>query len=77
MKIRSKKVHRNNVDILFIEVTPNKVPQNDADFSPIEIILKMSVKMTWKIIDIFFSIYRRNIDIEWTSIRRVVHCVVT
>ena len=58
IEIRSKQKHRNDVDI-----TPNKLRRNDVDFSPIEITLKKCLEMKWKFIDIFFSTYRRNIDI--------------
>ena len=37
MEVRSKITHRNDIDISFIEITPNKVCRNDVDFSPIEI----------------------------------------
>ena len=41
------------------------------DFFPIEITSKKYVEATWKYDDIFFSTYRRNIDIEWMLITRV------
>ena len=37
MEVRSKITHKNDIDISFIEITPNKVCRNDVDFSPIEI----------------------------------------
>ena len=67
-----KKVRLNNVDVLPIEMGSNKIRRNEADTLPIKITSKNSVKMTGKLIDIFFSTYRRYIDIESTSICRVV-----
>ena len=66
------KKHRNDVDISLIEVTSNKVRRNDIDFPSIEIKSKKYIEMTWKFFVIFFSAYRRNIDIKSTLIRRVV-----
>ena len=39
------------------------------DFSLIEITFKKYFKIKWKIVNIFLSTYRRNIDIESTLIR--------
>ena len=63
------KVCQNDVDFWHIEITSNKVRQNNVDFAPIEITSKKYVEMIWKSIDMFFSMYRRNIDIESVSIR--------
>ena len=49
-----------------------KVSRNDVHFSPIEITSKNYVEATWIFVDILFSMYHRNTDIESTSIRRVV-----
>ena len=37
-KFDRKKVQRNDVDILLIEITSNKVRRKSIDFSPIQII---------------------------------------
>ena len=63
IEIGLKKVRRNDVHFSLIEITSKKICQNDVDFSSIEIRSKMYVEMTWKFINIFFSAYRRNIDI--------------
>ena len=49
-----------------------KVSRKDVHFSPIKITSKNYAEATWIIVDILFSMYHRNIDIESTSIRRVV-----
>ena len=72
IKIRSKKVHRNDVHFTPIEITSKKVRQNDSEFSPIKITSKNYVKMTWKFVAAFSSMYWRKIDIELTLIRRGV-----
>ena len=72
IEIRSKVVHRNDVDISPIDVTPDEVCRIYIDFSLIEITLKKHVKMTWKFIDIFYSMCRRNIDIKSMLIWRGV-----
>ena len=64
-----KKVRRNDVDFLPIEITSKKVPRNDEEFLVIEITSKKSVKMTWKFFNVFFTTYQCNIDIKSTSIR--------
>ena len=69
IEVSSKNLHRNDVAILIIEVTLNKVCQNDVDFWHIEITSKKYVEMMWKSLNMFFSMYRRNIDIESVSIR--------
>ena len=68
--------HHNNVEFLLIDITSEKVRRNNADFSPIEITSKKYVENTWKFIEIFFLTYPRNIDIESTSIQRIVSVVV-
>ena len=70
--ITLNKVRRNYVDFSTIQITSKKVSRNDVNFLPIEITSKRYVKMTWRFVDIFLSMYRRNIDMESTSIRRVV-----
>ena len=84
IKVTSKKVSGNNVDFLTSKITPKKTLKNNVDFSTIEITLKKGrgndseipakqfVEMTWKFVEIWFSTYRCNIDIESTSIRRGV-----
>lgn len=42
------------------------------DVTPIEIIAKKYVQRTYKFLDVFFSTYQCNIDIEWTLIPRFV-----
>ena len=51
------------------EITPIKVRGN---FSTIEIALKKFAEITWKFVEIWSSMYRRNIHVESTSIRRDV-----
>ena len=72
VKITSINVHRNGINFLPIEITSNKVRRNDVEFSRIEMTLDKFVETTWKFIDIFFSTFRCSIDIESTSIWRVV-----
>ena len=72
IEITSKKVRGKNVDISTIEITSKKVRENDMDFSISEITLKSYVEMTWKFVEVWSSLYRRNIDVESTSIRRGV-----
>ena len=67
-EITSKKVSRNGVDFSPIKLSSIKLRRNDVNFLPIEITLKKYVDMMWKFIDVFFSTYPRNIDIESTSI---------
>ena len=69
IEVTLNKVCQNDVDFWHIEITSNKVRQNNVDFAPIEITSKKYVEMMWKSIDMFFSMYRRNIDIESVSIR--------
>ena len=62
--------NRNYGDFSSTEITSKKARRNDIDFSPIEITSKKYVDIFFT--DILFSTYWRNIDIESTSIRRVV-----
>ena len=62
-----KKVRRRSkiVDFSAMKITSKKVRQNDINFSPIKIISKRYVEMTWKFGNIYFSIYRCiSIDID-------------
>ena len=63
-----QKIHRNNVNFLFIEIRSKKVHQNDIDFLPIEIASKY-VEMR----SIFRSSkLRRTSHVETTSIFRTL-----
>ena len=66
----AKKVRGNNMDIFTSKITPKKVRGNNVDFSFCEITSKKYVTMMWKFVQIWSSTYRRNIDVESTSIRR-------
>ena len=55
-----------------IEITLNKERRDDFDFSPVGVILKKYVEMTWEFVDFFSWMYRHNIAIESTSIQRGV-----
>ena len=70
IEITSKKVRENNVNFSISEITYEKVRGNDVDFSISESTSKKYVEMTWKFVDIWSSTYRRNINVESTSIRR-------
>ena len=63
----SKEVHRNDVEFSLNEIILKKICRKHVDFSHIQIKLKRYVKMLWKFIDIFFSMYRSNIDIKSMS----------
>ena len=67
MKITSKKVSRNTVDISKKEITSKKVRGNKVDFSIIEITLK---KSTWKRRGNSSKFGLRRIDVISTSNRR-------
>ena len=69
-EITSKKVSRNNVDFSTSEITSKKVRGNDVDFMISKIKSRKYVEMTWKIVEISSLMFRRNIDVELTSIRR-------
>ena len=87
IEITLKKIHRNNVDFSLIDIMSNKVRRNGVDFLPIKstskkyvetarifCLSKLHRKNTSKRREnssIFFSTYRRNIDIESTLIQRV------
>ena len=70
IEIASNKLRRNEVDFSLIEITSKKVRRNEVHYSSIEITSKKYVEMTWKFVDIFSSMYRRNVAIESTSIQR-------
>ena len=72
MKITSKKVHGSKVDFSTIEITLTKVCGNNVDFSISEITSKKYEEITWKFVEIWSSMYRRNIRFESTSIQRGV-----
>ena len=72
IEIILKKVRGNNVAFSTCEITPRKVRGNDVDFSIGKITLKRYVEMTRKFGKIWSSTYRRNNDVESTTIRRVV-----
>ena len=72
VKITSKKVHRNDVDFLPIEFTSNNACQNKVEFSPIKAEWKKLFETMWKFVDVLFLTYRRNVNIEQTSIWCVV-----
>ena len=70
-KITLKDVNRNVVDFLPIKITSNKARRNTVEFLAIKITSNKFVEKTLKFVDIFFLMYRRNINIELTSIGRV------
>ena len=72
IEITSKKVRGNHVDFSTSEITSKKVRGNYVNFSTIEITSKKYAGMTWKFVEIWSSMYRRNIHVESTSIRRGV-----
>ena len=72
IEITSKKVRGNDEDFSTIEITSKKVRGNDLDFSISEVTSKKFVETTWKFIEIWSSMYRRNIHVESTEIRRGV-----
>ena len=74
IKITSKKVSKNNVHTSTIEITSEKVRGNNVDFSAIEITSKKYAEMTWKVVEIWSSTYRRNIHVDSTW---CAHCVAT
>ena len=55
-----------------ITITPKEVNGNDLNFSISDITLKKCVEMTWKFVKIWSSMYRHNIHLESTLIRRGV-----
>ena len=66
IEITSKKVRANNVDFSTIEIRSKKVRGNKVDFLISEITPKKYVEMTWKLVEIWSSKYRRNIHDEST-----------
>ena len=66
IKVALKKVSGNNMDFSTSELTSEKVRGNNVDFSISEIASKKYVKMPWKFVEICFSMYRYNIDVDST-----------
>ena len=60
-EITSKKIRVNDVDFSTIEITSKEVRGNDEDFSISEITSKKYVEKTWKFVEIWSLMYRRNI----------------
>ena len=54
------------MDFSTSELTSEKVRGNNVDFSISEIASKKYVKMPWKFVEICFSMYRYNIDVDST-----------
>ena len=72
IEITSKKVRGNHADFSTSEITSKKVRGNHVDFSTSEITPKKYAEITWKLVEIWSSTYRRNIHVESTWIRRGV-----
>ena len=72
IEITSKRVRGQNVDFSTIKITSKKVRGNEVDFSISEITSKKYVEMTWKFVEIWPSMYRRDINVESTWILRSV-----
>ena len=72
IEITLKKVREIDVDFSTIEITSKKVRENNLDFLTIEITSKKYVESTWKFVEIWSLTYRRNSQVESTSIRRGV-----
>ena len=72
IEIPSKKVSGNIVDFSTIEITSKKLRGNHVDFSTINITSKKYAEMTCKFVEIWPSMYRHNIYVESTEIRRGV-----
>ena len=68
-EITPKKIRGSNVDFSTSEITPKKVRGNNVDFSTIQITSVRYVEMAWKFVEIWTLTYRRNTDVESTSIR--------
>ena len=68
-EITPKKVYGNNVDFSTSKVTSKKVRGNGMDFSISKITSKKYMEMTWEFVEIWFSVYRQNTDVESTSIQ--------
>ena len=71
-EITSKKVRGIHVDFSTSEITSKKVRGIHVDFSTIEITSKKYAEMTEKFVEIWSSMYRCNIHVESTWIRRGV-----
>ena len=72
IEVTLKKVRGNSVSFSTSKITWKKVRGNDMDFSIGGITSKKYAEITWKIVEIWSSTYRRNIDVELTSIPRDV-----
>ena len=68
IEITLTKVSGSNVDFSISEITLKKVSGSNVDFSVSEITSKKYVEMTWKFVEIWSSMYRRNIHVESTWI---------
>ena len=68
----SNKELQNDVNFSPIESTSSKERRKRVGFLYIEITSKKYVEATWKSLEILFLTHQSNIDIESTSIRRVV-----
>ena len=68
MEITSEKVCGNDMDFLTSEITLKKVLGNDVGFLIQEVTSKKYVEMTWKFVQVWSSMYRDDIDVEWTWI---------
>ena len=54
------------MDFSTIKIMSKKVRGNDVDFSISEITSKKYVEMTWKFVEIWSFMYRRNINVYLT-----------
>ena len=70
IEITLNKVRGNDAHFLIIKITSKKVRRNDVDFLISQITLKKFGEMTSKFVEILTLMYRRNIDMEFTSIWR-------
>ena len=70
VKSDQKKVLGNNVDFSTIIFTLKNVCGNNVDFLISESSSKKYFEITQKFVEIWSSTYRRNIDVESTSIQR-------
>ena len=75
IEVTPNKVRQSDINFSFIKITSKKVRRNDVECSSIVITSKKYVEMMWQFMDIFFSTYQHNIDIEPTLIRRGVSAV--
>ena len=67
-----QKVRGNDVCFSTIGITPIKVRGNNVDFLTIKTTSRKYAEMTQKFVEIWSSMYRRNIHVEWTWIWRGV-----